>query len=513
MIIRRKFFQNAKSFPFLFEIETNWRLFIFQKFHLYFVFFLTADVPIEVVENFEALKHKIDYLEKQIEQKENDLNNLKESFSYNVKYYNDLVDKQKYLLADMGNSKLETMLKSHLAKIATSANPNNATLIEKSPVNQHLKDILIMQILSQNLNFSQTDIDNANKKSNLDVEFKHIAEFLPHLNKQQNVLDLIQPKFKLSKNRNAPFVIGVPTIKREKTSYLLETLKSLFDAMNDLEKTDVLVVVLIAEIEDQAFVQSTIESISKGFRFEVDSGLLEIIVPPIEYYPDLNSFGMDRVFNDSAERVKWRTKQNLDFSYLMTYAWKRGKYYLQLEDDIVTKAGFMNSMKVFVEKQSNNSEWLIIEFSQLGFIGKLFRAHDLPIFVNFFLMFARDKPCDWLLESVLDVRICNPEKGDHHCARSKENLKIKYKPSLFQHVGLQSSLKGKTQKLKDKEFGKQVMLVKHNNPPARCSTSLKTYMKYSIEGAYLGQNVFWAMAPKANDFILFQFEQPSNVYK
>ena len=161
---------------------------------------------------------------------------------------------------------------------------------------------------------------------NLDVEFKHIVEVLPHLNKQQNVLDLIQPKFKLSKNRNAPFVIGVPTIKREKTSYLLETLKSLFDAMNDLEKTDVLVVVLIAEIEDQAFVQSTIESISKGFRFEVDSGLLEIIVPPIEYYPDLNSFGMDRVFNDSAERVKWRTKQNLDFSYLMTYAWKRGKY-------------------------------------------------------------------------------------------------------------------------------------------------------------------------------------------
>jgi alpha-1,3-mannosylglycoprotein beta-1,4-N-acetylglucosaminyltransferase A/B len=128
-------------------------------------------------------------------------------------------------------------------------------------------------------------------------------------------------------------------------------------------------------------------------------------------------------------------------------------------------------------------------------------------------MFAYNKPCDWLLESVLDVRICNPEKGDAHCVRSKTNLKIKYKPSLFQHVGLQSSLKGKTQKLKDKDFGKQVMLVKHNNPSAQCSTSLKTYMKHTIHGAYLGQNVFWAMAPKANDFILFRFDQPSPIYK
>ena len=42
--------------------------------------------------------------------------------------------------------------------------------------------------------------------------------------------------------------LGIPTIKREKTSYLLETLKSLFDAMNDLEKSDALIVIMIAEV-------------------------------------------------------------------------------------------------------------------------------------------------------------------------------------------------------------------------------------------------------------------------
>merc|ERR1719468_326820 len=154
-----------------------------------------------------------------------------------------------------------------------------------------------------------------------------------------------------------------------------------------------------------------------------------------------------------------------------------------------------------------------MEFSSLGFIGKLFKCSDLPKFVNFFLIFAADKPVDWLYDSLLDVKICNPEKGGAHCERSKSSLKIKYKPSLFQHIGVQSSLKGKTQKLKDKEFGKQPIIKAHHNPTAKLSTSLKTYMKYTLQRAYLGQNYFWSMAPSKNDYILFEFAKPVEIYK
>jgi hypothetical protein len=62
----------------------------------------------------------------------------------------------------------------------------------------------------------------------------------------------------------------------------------------------------------------------------MDSGLLDVIVPPTEFYPDFSHTLPDPVFNDSAERVKWRTKQNYDFAYLMAYAQKRGRYYLQV---------------------------------------------------------------------------------------------------------------------------------------------------------------------------------------
>jgi alpha-1,3-mannosylglycoprotein beta-1,4-N-acetylglucosaminyltransferase A/B len=78
---------------------------------------------------------------------------------------------------------------------------------------------------------------------------------------------------------------------------------------------------------------------------------------------------------------------------------------------------------------------------------------------------------------------------------------------------MQSSLKGKTQKLKDKDFGKQQLIVAHNNPPAKLSTSLKTYMKNTLESAYLGQNYFWSMSPTANDYILFEFNKPAMIRK
>lgn len=137
-------------------------------------------------------------------------------------------------------------------------------------------------------------------------------------------------------------------------------------------------------------------------------------MPPVEFYPNLDdiankSLGQN-TFNDPFERVKWRTKQNYDFSYLMSYAIKRGMYYLQLEDDVVSKSGCITIIFDFIKKQKTD-KWLILEFTQLGFIGKLFKTRNLPLFINFFLMFASDKPVDWLSDSALLTRACDPEKS------------------------------------------------------------------------------------------------------
>uniref|UniRef100_A0A3B4G4T2 Zgc:154054 n=1 Tax=Pundamilia nyererei TaxID=303518 RepID=A0A3B4G4T2_9CICH len=242
-----------------------------------------------------------------------------------------------------------------------------------------------------------------------------------------------------------------------------------------------------------------------NFPKEVQSGLLEVISPSQYYYPDFAS--LKETFGDSKERVKWRTKQNLDFSFLMLYAQDKGTFYVQLEDDVVAKSGYYDEMKAYATNEASKP-WLYLEFSQLGFIGKLFRTRDLPMIAEFFLMFHRDKPIDWLLDHILWVKVCNPEKDDKHCTEQKALLKQRYKPSLFQHVGLHSSLPGKLQHLKDKDFGKQTLYKAHNNPPAEVSSTLKHYQTHSLKSAYEGRDFFWAITPLQGDYILFNFSQP-----
>ncbi|NXS25490.1 MGT4B acetylglucosaminyltransferase, partial [Mystacornis crossleyi] len=144
-------------------------------------------------------------------------------------------------------------------------------------------------------------------------------------------------------------------------------------------------------------------------------------------------------------------------------------------------------------------------------VGKMFKSLDLSLIVEFILMFYKDKPIDWLLDHILWVKVCNPEKDAKHCDRQKANLRIRFKPSLFQHVGTHSSLAGKIQKLKDKDFGKQALRKEHVNPPAEVSTSLKTYQHFTLEKAYLREDFFWAFTPTAGDFIRFRFFKPLRI--
>ena len=100
------------------------------------------------------------------------------------------------------------------------------------------------------------------------------------------------------------------------------------------------------------------------------SGLLEIISPPASFYPNLDDLRV--TLNDPLERVKWRTKQNLDYAFLMMYAIGRGTYYVQLEDDILTTSGYISKMVKYALTSTNSKiDWFILDFCQLGFIGNL----------------------------------------------------------------------------------------------------------------------------------------------
>lgn len=165
-----------------------------------------------------------------------------------------------------------------------------------------------------------------------DLSLPSIQDVLPHVVRDPTSL---QPAFKWSKGKTqVPMVMGIPTVKRQSQSYLESTLKSVFDHMDEDESKDVLVILMIAEPYDNEYVKTTSEAIGKVFKKQLDQGLLEIIAPPAKFYPDFAT--LKQTFGDDTERVQWRSKQNLDYAFLMMYARQRSSaYYVQLEDDIL----------------------------------------------------------------------------------------------------------------------------------------------------------------------------------
>lgn len=127
--------------------------------------------------------------------------------------------------------------------------------------------------------------------------------------------------------RAVKIVIGIPTVRREAKSYLIATLSSLFDNMGTDEKDDALFVVFIGETKMSAITEVA-DEIRKNFGQHLNSGFLEVIAPAPGFYVDFAS--VVPTFGDSPDRMRWRVKQVLDYSYLMMYCRSRGRLYLQV---------------------------------------------------------------------------------------------------------------------------------------------------------------------------------------
>lgn len=155
--------------------------------------------------------------------------------------------------------------------------------------------------------------------------------------------------------------------------------------MDDDEANDTLIVVFIGET-DLEYVTEIAKQIQSRFPEYIDNGLIEVISPPASYYPDWKKLRV--TLNDPIERVKWRSKQNLDFSFLMAYSQIKATFYVQLEDDILAKRGYITIMKRFaVAKTAKQDQdpWFVLDFCQLGFIGEFYEL----ILLLFYTLFVR----------------------------------------------------------------------------------------------------------------------------
>ncbi|XP_023268790.1 alpha-1,3-mannosyl-glycoprotein 4-beta-N-acetylglucosaminyltransferase C-like [Seriola lalandi dorsalis] len=286
--------------------------------------------------------------------------------------------------------------------------------------------------------------------------------------------------------------VGLSSIKRKKGSYLIPTLQSLFSQSSPEERSSMVVVVLLADF-DVSWRVTTVKEIKTAFASELEQGQLVVLHVLQDLYPPLT--GLKRNYNDAPERVSFRSKQNLDYSFLIHYCASLGQYYLQLEDDVSSAKNFLTSIKRHVEEQeTKKTTWAMLEFSALGYIGKLYRSAHLPLLARFLFIFYQEMPCDWLMS--------------HFRELLTQKTPILFKPSLFQHMGTFSSFQGTYNKLKDKDFEEGF----YTNPAAEVYSDMSTYQKHFPKLAWdAGEGFFWGRSPEKGNYLTVVFTDPTVV--
>ncbi|XP_032527127.2 alpha-1,3-mannosyl-glycoprotein 4-beta-N-acetylglucosaminyltransferase A-like [Danaus plexippus] len=258
----------------------------------------------------------------------------------------------------------------------------------------------------------------ANPKHAKPVMNSFAYQLMPHLNDHPSSL---KPAFLLNGTReNCDVVIGIPTVHRDKGSYIISTVSNVIHGMTDEEKDKNLIVVLVAETQ-MDYVRPLVEKLATLFSEYIYTGLVELVVPSPFYYPDFDNLPLN--FGDSNKRVMWRTKHNLNVLYVMAYARSRGTYYLMLEDDVTVKERFIEHMLDFAKaKTKSNPDWYVLEFCNIGGIGKLFKTSDLIYFMTYIQLFYKQMPIDWLLESYIADSSCSLDRATESCTNSKTQI-------------------------------------------------------------------------------------------
>ncbi|NXX42371.1 MGT4C acetylglucosaminyltransferase, partial [Tricholaema leucomelas] len=287
--------------------------------------------------------------------------------------------------------------------------------------------------------------------------------------------------------------VGLASVRRPRGFYLPDTLQSLFSQSTEEELRELVVVVHLADA-DPSWNRQVAASLARSFAGRILRGQLLLIHAPRRSYPSLE--GLKRNYNDPEERVRFRSKQNLDYAFLLAFAANLSSYYLMIEDDVWCARSFLTAIRRAVAARAGTA-WATLEFSKLGYIGKLYRAAELPRLATFLLLFYQEMPCDWLLS--------------HFRLLLAQKEVIRFRPSLFQHRGLYSSFQGTLNRLEDDEFQADAAELP-DNPPAALFTSMAVFEHHQPLEAYSGAGgYFWGKDPRAGSVFSIVFQQPTRV--
>jgi len=292
--------------------------------------------------------------------------------------------------------------------------------------------------------------------------------------------------------------IGIASVARPNgANYLLQTTQSLIDHTSDLEKKDIYIVILLADLQKPE--KSTMRrELFQTFGKYIEQGFLTVIEAYPEYYPELNNIKVK--FRDSAERRAWRSKQNTDNSFLMCYCKDFSHYYIHLEDDVKSSPSFFSKLRDYITE--TKTDWPRLNVAVKGCVAKVYHSHDLENMASYFYLMYDEMPIDWLMDRWIAFKY--PVRYE----------KEPFLASLFQHAGVQSSLSEKGPNYNLEPFFDQYdQKYKGLNPPATVTSSLASYQGHAQDAYDKGSGYFWSKKPQENDYVLITFHVATTVQK
>ncbi|KAM5237799.1 alpha-1,3-mannosyl-glycoprotein 4-beta-N-acetylglucosaminyltransferase C-like [Ctenodactylus gundi] len=286
--------------------------------------------------------------------------------------------------------------------------------------------------------------------------------------------------------------VGISSVQHPQRSYLLEALQSLFSASSSTEQKHFIVLVQLADPSPTWLNQMT-STISTLFKPYIQARQLVVTHTPLESYLLWKNL---KKFNDVPANVAFHAKQNMDYAFLMNSATNYSDYFLMIEDNVKCVPGFVTQI-VTILSAWERKFWVTLEFSPLGFTGKLFHSRDLPYLVRFLLLFYQEMSCDHLLSHFRDILM--------------QQKPIHFSPSLCQHIGNDSSSGAKIsspQELEENNSGSP------SNPAATLYTNLNVMSDSALTNAYsLDKNYFYVKEAKAGSYLTVVLHIPATVFR
>ena len=292
--------------------------------------------------------------------------------------------------------------------------------------------------------------------------------------------------------------IGIASVERPNgEDYLLRTTQSLIDNLSEADKKNTYIAIFLADLHEPPKSRAKAE-ILKSFGKYIDQGLVTVIEAYPEYYPPLQN--LKKKYGDSNTRTTWRSKENVDATFVMCYCKDLSQYYIHLEDDLISSPSFFPKLQDFINAE-NVKPWSMLDATIKGSKAKVYRSQDLGNIASYFYLMYDEMPIDWLMGLWRKIKEIKPE--------------VRLPPSsLFQHIGDRSSLKEKGMSgvhQKEPFFDQYDQKYMGRNPPAVVTSSISSHKGQPQDAYNKGSGYFWATNPEQSDYVLIKFNKPTSV--